>query len=96
MNAADAIHDAATENGEIRLSCSQKDGWLVMSVIDNGPGIAEGLLSKVFEPYVTTKKNGHGLGLSTSYRIITNHKGRLTGNNNPGGGAIFTIELPLE
>ena len=95
MNAADAIRDSETKDGAIKISCIQRDSWIVINVVDNGPGIPEELLSKIFEPYVTTKKTGHGLGLSTSYRIISNHNGRLTAQNNQPG-AIFTIELPLE
>lgn len=95
MNAVDAIRESETKDGCIKIACAQRDSWIVISVIDNGPGIPDELLSRIFEPYVTTKKTGHGLGLSTSYRIIANHKGRLTAQNNQPG-AVFTVELPLE
>jgi two-component system, NtrC family, sensor kinase len=95
MNAVDAIRESETKDGHIKITCAQRDSWVVINVIDNGPGIPEELLSRIFEPYVTTKKTGHGLGLSTSYRIIANHNGRLTAQNNQPG-AVFTVELPLE
>ncbi|HBC46900.1 MAG TPA: hypothetical protein DCZ43_07635, partial [candidate division Zixibacteria bacterium] len=95
MNAADAIRDNETKDGRIVISCRSKDEGLEITVSDNGPGISEEVLPRIFEPYITTKKTGHGLGLSTSYRIISNHKGRLSGDNGPNGGAVFTVELPL-
>jgi signal transduction histidine kinase len=95
MNAADAIRESETKDGFIKISCEHRESWIIINVLDNGPGIPEELLSRIFEPYVTTKKTGHGLGLSTSYRIISNHKGRLTAQNNQPG-ALFTVELPLE
>jgi PAS domain S-box-containing protein len=96
LNAADSIKDSDTQDGLIGISCKIKDDCLEIRVKDNGPGIAKDVLLRIFEPYVTTKKTGHGLGLSTSYRIISNHKGRLTGQNSPEGGAVFTVELPLK
>jgi two-component system C4-dicarboxylate transport sensor histidine kinase DctB len=65
-------------------------------VADAGPGIPASNLSRIFEPHFTTKATGHGFGLSTSYRIIENHKGRITAESPPGGGACFTITLPMQ
>jgi signal transduction histidine kinase len=96
LNAADSIKDNNLKDGLITISCRNIDNWLEIKVGDNGPGIATEILPRIFEPYVTTKKDGHGLGLSTSYRIVSNHKGRLSGQNSPGGGAVFTVELPLQ
>jgi len=70
----------------------------VLSVLDNGPGIAPDILSRIFDPFFTTKPpgEGSGLGLSVSYGIIAEHRGRLAARNRPEGGAVFSIELPLE
>jgi PAS domain S-box-containing protein len=95
MNSADSIKDSDTSDGRISISCRGRGDMMEIVVSDNGPGISEEVLPRIFEPYVTTKKTGHGLGLSTSYRIISNHKGRLIGQNSPDGGAVFTVELPL-
>jgi two-component system, NtrC family, sensor kinase len=95
MNAADAIQDAGITDGKITVACVTQEDGIIITVSDNGPGIPEAMFLRIFEPYVTTKKNGHGLGLSTSYRIISSHKGQLTGQNGLSGGAVFTIELPL-
>lgn len=65
---------------------------------DNGPGIPESILHRLFFPFFTTKKQdkGTGLGLSISYGIVTAHQGSITAENNPDGGASFTIFLPLQ
>jgi C4-dicarboxylate-specific signal transduction histidine kinase len=71
---------------------------VVLSVLDTGPGIAPEHLPRVFDPFFTTKPpgEGSGLGLSVSYGIVAQHHGRLLAGNRPEGGAVFTIELPLE
>jgi PAS domain S-box-containing protein len=95
LNAADAIRERDLKDGRIRISCRQENNDLIIAVADNGSGIPEEILPRIFEPYVTSKKTGHGLGLSTSYRIVSNHKGRLSAINNADSGATFTVELPL-
>ena len=67
-----------------------------IEVGDTGPGIPPETISKVFDPFVTTKSDGTGLGLSISYGIIREHGGTLTVDSAPGRGATFTIELPVE
>jgi signal transduction histidine kinase len=62
---------------------------------DSGPGIPEDMLSRIFEPFVTTKEDGTGLGLSIAFRIIENHGGTLTVTSEPEKGACFDIRLPL-
>lgn len=95
VNAADAIKEHEISAGLIKISCHTKDNFVIINLTDNGPGIPEEILSHIFEPYVTSKKTGHGLGLSTSHRIIDSHMGRMTAANGPQGGAVFTIELPI-
>jgi len=95
MNAADAINDAGKTEGLVRISCRVHGESLGVAISDNGPGIPDEILKRIFEPHVTSKKGGHGLGLSISNRIIESHGGKMTAANNPNGGAIFTIELPL-
>ena len=66
-------------------------------MLDTGPGIEPEALSRLFDPFFTTKPpgEGSGLGLSVSYGIVTEHKGRLRGENRTDRrGAIFTVELP--
>lgn len=65
-------------------------------VIDEGEGIAEDILPTVFEPFVTTKESGAGLGLSMCTRIAAAHRGRITARNRLPRGAEFCVELPVE
>lgn len=67
----------------------------VVRVSDNGPGIRESHLKHVFDPFFTTKDTGHGLGLSIAHGIVREHRGTINAENKPGGGALFTIALPL-
>jgi len=66
--------------------------------IDNGPGIPPEVMARLFEPFFTTKRAGQGtgLGLAVCDRIVREYGGRIWAQNNPGGGATFTVELPAE
>jgi two-component system cell cycle sensor histidine kinase/response regulator CckA len=68
--------------------------YISIVISDNGPGIAAQHLSKIFDPYFTTKQMGSGLGLATSYSIIKNHDGVLEVTSEPGKGTCFSIYLP--
>jgi signal transduction histidine kinase len=97
VNAADAMKDRPSVRKVIGVTSSTDDrGRLVRVVVtDTGPGIAASNLTRIFEPHFTTKPDGHGFGLSTSYRIIVNHGGRITAESHPGDGACFVITLPV-
>ena len=68
---------------------------IIIKIKDSGPGIPEENLSKIFQPYFTTKDKGTGLGLSITYRIINDHKGRIEVESKVGEGATFIIRLPI-
>jgi signal transduction histidine kinase len=97
VNAADAMKERPSARKVIGITSSVDErGRLTRIVVtDTGPGIAASNLARVFEPHFTTKAEGHGFGLSTSYRIITNHGGRITVESPPGMGACFTITMPV-
>jgi signal transduction histidine kinase len=91
-NAADAI---SNQGGIIILRTYAANDFVNLEVVDNGTGISEP--NRVFDPFYTTKGpgKGSGLGLSVCYGIIADHKGEITAENMPGGGARFLIRLPM-
>jgi two-component system sensor histidine kinase HupT/HoxJ len=95
QNAADATENARERRLEISGRIEQADA--VIEFRDSGPGIPAGNLDKLFDPFFTTKPvgRGTGLGLAISYGIVERHGGRLTADNHPRGGALFTLRLPL-
>lgn len=68
---------------------------VIIQVKDSGPGINEEKIGRLFQPFFTTRQGGTGLGLANVRKIIEYHGGMVAGENHPGGGAIFTILLPL-
>ncbi len=97
VNAADAMHDNGPIPRTIGVTSELDDRskQIRILVTDTGTGIPASVLPRIFEPHFTTKAEGHGFGLSTSYRIVTNHGGRIGAANLPGRGACFTMTLPL-
>ncbi len=99
-NSAQSMSEQNRQNAEpeIEIITRMEKSFVVVEVIDNGPGIEKEVLNRIFEPFYTTKKvgAGTGLGLSVSYFIITNnHSGSITADSVPGKGAKFTIKLPV-
>lgn len=72
-----------------------KQGEVLFSVRDTGPGIDEEILPKIFDAFVTSKRTGTGLGLTITHDILEQHHGRIDAENDPGGGAIFYVWLPI-
>ena len=66
---------------------------LMISVADTGAGIAPEIASQLFQPFVTTKPQGMGVGLSISRTIVEAHGGQISVENNPGGGTIFRFTV---
>jgi two-component system nitrogen regulation sensor histidine kinase GlnL len=66
-----------------------------IAVIDNGPGVDPAVASRIFRPFVTTRARGTGLGLAVVQKIVVTHNGRVAAQPEPGGGARFTVTLPL-
>jgi two-component system sensor kinase FixL len=89
--------DAMQEQGGGRLDVSTSvDGEMAMvNVADTGPGIDEQAAARLFQPFVTTKPNGMGVGLSICRTIVEAHGGRIWTEANPGGGAVFHFTVPL-
>lgn len=83
------------QGGRLGIGVEQADDELRISVSDTGTGIPEELLTKIFEPYFTTKKSGTGLGLTITFKIIKEHSGDISLESKEGEGSTFTIHLPI-
>jgi len=95
MNGCDAMMDEAPDHRHLVVSSRQISGNAVrVSVRDCGHGIPAKDLERIFEPFITTKKSGLGLGLAVCSTIIRSHGGRLIAENLPSGGAAISFELP--
>jgi len=94
MNALDAMRGIA-RGGRLEIATVRVDDRIRVTVRDSGPGIAEDMMERLFEPFVSTKHGGLGLGLAISRSIALRFHGQLGAENHPDGGAIFTLALPL-
>jgi signal transduction histidine kinase len=95
MNLVINAMQAVEKRGLIEVSVAVADESVAIEVRDTGPGIPSEKLKSIFEPYFTTKAEGHGLGLWIAQQIATAHGGTLRALNAEAGGAIFSISLPL-
>jgi two-component system sensor kinase FixL len=94
-NAFYAVQAARAENRLIKINESVDAGNVIVSVRDYGSGIDEELKSKLFKPFVTSKEEGIGIGLSISSSIIIDHNGKIWAENKQDGGAEFFFSLNL-
>jgi signal transduction histidine kinase len=95
VNGMDAMKDTPDENRIISIRTSRVEKFAELSVSDGGPGIPEDKLKEVFEPFVTSKAEGMGMGLSIARTIIEAHNGQIWAKNRDHSGATFRIRLPL-
>lgn len=102
VHAMTVARDQTTPHGganELILRSQRKrslgENMIQIHVIDTGPGIGKQVLTKMFQPYFSTKRSGSGLGLPTARRIIEEHGGQLTAHSEPGRGTDFLVSLPL-
>jgi C4-dicarboxylate-specific signal transduction histidine kinase len=94
-NAFEAMVDQ--EPREVTLATKALDHEMIeIAVADIGPGIPNEIAGRLFEPFISSKHDGMGLGLSISRSIIEAHDGKLTAEPNPGGGTIFRFTLPSD
>ena len=92
-NARDAVLVNPRANRVVRLSTSTDDGNVIVTVTDNGPGLAVEP-GEAFKAFVTTKPSGLGLGLAICKTIVEAHQGRIDARRGPGGGALFRVTIP--
>jgi PAS domain S-box-containing protein len=98
MNACEAMADMPAPDRRLSLSTRfiAQDECIELTIKDSGSGIAAGELERIFQPFVTTKSEGMGLGLAICRSVAEAHQGRLWAENAAHGGAIFRLRLPVE
>ena len=94
LNALDAMPHGGELDLEVRVL--EDPPRVQVRMHDTGPGIAAPILARLFEPFVSGKETGVGLGLSICRRLLEAHGGSITGANAPQGGAVFTFTLYAE
>lgn len=87
--------DATEKGGRVELSAEQRDGEILVAIRDDGTGIAPEHAGQLFQPYFTTKKQGTGLGLFVTRKLIADHGGAVDFESRPGEGTVFRVRLPL-
>jgi PAS domain S-box-containing protein len=97
LNLVTNAREAMASGGEIRIETGPdagRPGWVRLGIADTGPGISAEELSKIFDPFYTTKRSGTGLGLSVSYGIVRDHQGTIDVQSIPGRGTTFVLVFP--
>ena len=94
-NAMDAVAENPVPDRMVvmQTTCSE-DGLVHVTVRDRGAGLPDGVAERIFEPFVTTKADGMGMGLAVARSLVDNHGGSIRAANQPGGGAVVTISIP--
>jgi two-component system sensor kinase FixL len=92
-NALEALVTVPTR--ELAIRTTPAEGGAAVSVIDTGPGLAPEVAANLFQPFITTKPTGMGIGLSICRTIVEAHGGRISTEPNPGGGTIFRFTVPF-
>jgi len=93
-NAMDAVADRPVAQRMVMIRTRSSDGTVQLTVRDSGVGLPEGLEDRIFEPFVTTKPAGMGMGLAVARTLVDNHGGSIHAANRPGGGVEVTISIP--
>jgi len=94
LNCLEALREFPSERREVVIRASSTARLVEVAVIDTGPGFAADQMASAFEPFMSTKKTGTGIGLAICKSIVESHGGHIWAENNPGGGAILRITLP--
>lgn len=93
-NALDAVRDQNLERRRMTVRSYAETNAVVLEVEDHGPGIVQEITQQLFEPFITTKQDGMGIGLSISKTIVSDHGGTIEASANHFGGATFRVRLP--
>lgn len=93
-NALEAVAAFRQSDGQVDVILSAEERGVIIQIGDNGPGLSDEALQRVFHPFFTTKASGMGIGLSISHSIVQAHKGTMRVFNKDEGGAVFEVCLP--
>jgi len=96
LNAMQALDAVAPAQRQIEVAAMRDDGCVKLSVTDSGPGVTAAAAERLFEAFNTTRPQGLGLGLSICRTIVESHGGRISHAARDGGGASFSVQLPIE
>lgn len=88
--------EAMERGGHLRIRARSDDTWVYLSFADDGVGISQSDLPRIFQPYFSTKRGGHGLGMMIVQRILRAHGGQIALESTPGQGTIVTLQFPLQ
>ena len=91
-----AIEAMEQHKGVLRVTTRRVDQDVQVLISDNGPGISEENMAKIFEPFFTGKKSGMGIGLASTLNIVQSHRGRIDVQSEVGSGTVFTLSFPIE
>jgi len=91
-NAIEAMEE--TQTRELVITTTEMENMVGIAVADTGCGIAPEVRAQLFQPFITTKRQGMGVGLSISRTIVEAHGGSIAPRSNPGGGTVFSFTLP--
>jgi signal transduction histidine kinase len=94
-NAIDAVASQPEGERRIELTVSCRGAEVLLSIEDSGPGLAPEVRSRIFDPFVTTKPDGMGLGLAISRSLLRSQGGDVWAENSRLGGACFIIRMPM-
>lgn len=94
-NGIEAMQSVAPSKKTLHIHVSRRDGWGIIEVTDHGPGIHEEIAYRLFEPFVTSKQDGMGMGLNICRTIVELHQGHLSHRRHEDGGAVFSLKLPM-
>jgi two-component system sensor kinase FixL len=94
-NAVEAMEQSQRRELTLEAALTAGGGAVIVRIVDTGPGLAPDVANRLFQPFVTTKPQGMGVGLSICRSIVEGHGGTLVAEPNPGGGTVFSFTLPL-
>lgn len=95
LNLLKNAKEAVEADGKISLTAKKQEDIIIIQCTDNGYGITEDKIRSIFDPFVTYKENGTGLGLSLAKQIVEAHSGKICAESTPGINTTFTVTLPV-